>query len=203
MYAKLSLPMSFLFFFFLQAHPWMSPHSSGSHTKLVMISPTLMKMIWSTHWITSPYTMEHPSSWGMSQGGTQGISYWESTHPLPRLKSKYLIYWLIDWMIELVFSTNISIEINNHGTVLAYKYLFRWKVMTLCWILILRQWIPGKKFYIHVYIFLFSIQKAFVRIDVVHSSILVTINAVIGWIYFVAWSVSFYPQVYINWKRKR
>ncbi|CAB4027218.1 Cystinosin [Paramuricea clavata] len=25
---------------------------------------------------------------------------------------------------------------------------------------------------------------------------------VIGWIYFVAWSISFYPQVYVNWSRK-
>ncbi|XP_039622971.1 cystinosin isoform X3 [Polypterus senegalus] len=37
---------------------------------------------------------------------------------------------------------------------------------------------------------------------VVHSSVLSIINQVIGWIYFVAWSVSFYPQVYENWKRK-
>ncbi|XP_059151694.1 cystinosin-like isoform X2 [Physella acuta] len=47
-----------------------------------------------------------------------------------------------------------------------------------------------------------KIHQTFVRIDVVHNSVLVIINAVIGWIYFVAWSVSFYPQVYINWKRK-
>ena len=49
----------------------------------------------------------------------------------------------------------------------------------------------------------FSISSSFVRIDVVHSSALIIVNAVIGWIYFVAWSISFYPQVYINWKRKR
>ncbi|XP_013403521.1 cystinosin [Lingula anatina] len=42
----------------------------------------------------------------------------------------------------------------------------------------------------------------FVRVSVVHSLPLVTVNAVIGWIYFVAWSVSFYPQVYENWRRK-
>lgn len=49
----------------------------------------------------------------------------------------------------------------------------------------------------------FEHQKdAFVRISIVHSTVLVTINAVIGWLYFAAWSVSFYPQVYINWKRK-
>ncbi|XP_055885849.1 cystinosin-like isoform X1 [Biomphalaria glabrata] len=47
-----------------------------------------------------------------------------------------------------------------------------------------------------------DIEKTFIRIDIVHNSVLVIVNAVIGWIYFVAWSVSFYPQVYINWKRK-
>ncbi|KAK7100142.1 hypothetical protein V1264_023136 [Littorina saxatilis] len=47
-----------------------------------------------------------------------------------------------------------------------------------------------------------DIQDAYVHIDVVHNSVLITINAVIGWMYFVAWSVSFYPQVYSNWKRK-
>lgn len=26
---------------------------------------------------------------------------------------------------------------------------------------------------------------------------------VIGWLYFAAWSVSFYPQIFDNWKRKR
>ncbi|PVD23877.1 hypothetical protein C0Q70_17151 [Pomacea canaliculata] len=47
-----------------------------------------------------------------------------------------------------------------------------------------------------------GLSRAFVRINTVRSSVLVVINAVIGWLYFAAWSVSFYPQVYINWKRK-
>ncbi|XP_030289450.1 cystinosin isoform X3 [Sparus aurata] len=37
---------------------------------------------------------------------------------------------------------------------------------------------------------------------VVHSSVLSVINQVIGWIYFLAWSVSFYPQAWENWRRK-
>ncbi|XP_034387223.1 cystinosin isoform X2 [Cyclopterus lumpus] len=37
---------------------------------------------------------------------------------------------------------------------------------------------------------------------VVHSSVLLVINQVIGWIYFLAWSVSFYPQVWENCRRK-
>ncbi|XP_020389475.2 cystinosin [Rhincodon typus] len=40
------------------------------------------------------------------------------------------------------------------------------------------------------------------RFLVVHSNALVIINQVIGWIYFVAWSISFYPQVIENWRRR-
>lgn len=39
-------------------------------------------------------------------------------------------------------------------------------------------------------------------IRVVHSMPLYIINQVIGWLYFVAWSISFYPQAFLNWKRK-
>ncbi|XP_041913541.1 cystinosin isoform X2 [Alosa sapidissima] len=41
-----------------------------------------------------------------------------------------------------------------------------------------------------------------IRFLVVRSNILAIIDQVIGWIYFVAWSISFYPQAYENWKRK-
>jgi len=41
-----------------------------------------------------------------------------------------------------------------------------------------------------------------VDIKVVHSKLITDINAVIGWVYFVAWSISFYPQVWVNFKRK-
>ncbi|XP_059197238.1 cystinosin [Centropristis striata] len=37
---------------------------------------------------------------------------------------------------------------------------------------------------------------------VVHSNALSIISQVIGWIYFVAWSVSFYPQAWENFRRK-
>ncbi|KAI9319305.1 PQ loop repeat-domain-containing protein [Dichotomocladium elegans] len=29
-----------------------------------------------------------------------------------------------------------------------------------------------------------------------------TISNIIGWVYFLAWSISFYPQVILNWRRK-
>ncbi|ERE68798.1 cystinosin-like protein [Cricetulus griseus] len=41
-----------------------------------------------------------------------------------------------------------------------------------------------------------------IRFLVIHSKIISIINQVIGWIYFMAWSVSFYPQVIQNWRRK-
>jgi len=47
-----------------------------------------------------------------------------------------------------------------------------------------------------------DLDGAFVRVDIVHSSSLDVLNAIVGWVYFVAWTVSFYPQVYYNWKRK-
>ena len=49
----------------------------------------------------------------------------------------------------------------------------------------------------------FSVQNAFVRITVQHSDGLDIFCQIIGWVYFVAWSISFYPQIYENWKRKR
>ena len=48
-----------------------------------------------------------------------------------------------------------------------------------------------------------SLLNAFVRVTVQHDQALDIFSQVIGWIYFVAWSVSFYPQIYENWKRKR
>ncbi|XP_011174966.1 cystinosin homolog isoform X1 [Solenopsis invicta] len=44
--------------------------------------------------------------------------------------------------------------------------------------------------------------EAFVRVTIEKSDALYHVSAVVGWIYFVAWSVSFYPQIYINYKRK-
>ncbi|XP_077284588.1 lysosomal cystine transporter cystinosin isoform X2 [Arctopsyche grandis] len=44
--------------------------------------------------------------------------------------------------------------------------------------------------------------EAFVKVTVLHSNAIYHISSVVGWIYFVAWSISFYPQIYINFKRK-
>ncbi|XP_078656144.1 cystinosin-like isoform X1 [Branchiostoma floridae x Branchiostoma belcheri] len=47
-----------------------------------------------------------------------------------------------------------------------------------------------------------GLDSVFTKVSVVHSIPLHVVNAVIGWIYFVAWSVSFYPQIFENWRRK-
>lgn len=44
--------------------------------------------------------------------------------------------------------------------------------------------------------------SVFLRITVMHSHIIKIVSYIMGWIYFAAWSVSFYPQIYINFKRK-
>ncbi|XP_063002669.1 cystinosin [Elgaria multicarinata webbii] len=41
-----------------------------------------------------------------------------------------------------------------------------------------------------------------IRFLVLHSNVVRVMDQVIGWIYFLAWSISFYPQVFENWRRK-
>eukprot|EP00088_Acartia_fossae_P009114 TRINITY_DN14403_c0_g1_i1.p1 TRINITY_DN14403_c0_g1~~TRINITY_DN14403_c0_g1_i1.p1 ORF type:complete len:402 (-),score=58.95 TRINITY_DN14403_c0_g1_i1:157-1362(-) len=45
-------------------------------------------------------------------------------------------------------------------------------------------------------------RTAYVRVDVMQSKAIDTFSTVVGWIYFVAWSVSFYPQIIENFRRK-
>lgn len=56
---------------------------------------------------------------------------------------------------------------------------------------------------IFYFLFFFRTKNAFVRVTIEHSAILNIITSIIGWLYFVAWSVSFYPQVFLNYARKR
>ncbi|KAK4016028.1 cystinosin [Daphnia magna] len=44
--------------------------------------------------------------------------------------------------------------------------------------------------------------EAYVRVTIIHSEEVFFVCIAVGWIYFVAWSVSFYPQIYENFKRK-
>lgn len=47
-----------------------------------------------------------------------------------------------------------------------------------------------------------DVSETFVRVSVSHSKGLDYFSDVVGWVYFVAWSVSFYPQTYSNWRRR-
>ncbi|VVD04067.1 unnamed protein product [Leptidea sinapis] len=47
-----------------------------------------------------------------------------------------------------------------------------------------------------------NLDSVFVLVTVMHSNAIYIISYIMGWIYFAAWSVSFYPQIYINFKRK-
>lgn len=40
------------------------------------------------------------------------------------------------------------------------------------------------------------------KILVANSRSIILISFIVGWIYFAAWSISFYPQIWINFKRK-
>lgn len=41
----------------------------------------------------------------------------------------------------------------------------------------------------------------YLRVTVANSNSLVYISVIVGWLYFAAWSVSFYPQIYTNYRR--
>uniref|UniRef100_A0A182YGH5 Cystinosin n=1 Tax=Anopheles stephensi TaxID=30069 RepID=A0A182YGH5_ANOST len=43
---------------------------------------------------------------------------------------------------------------------------------------------------------------AFVRVTVANSQAIIVISSVIGWIYFAAWTVSFWPQMIVNYRRQ-
>lgn len=45
-------------------------------------------------------------------------------------------------------------------------------------------------------------KNLFIKVLVANSYAIIIISITVGWVYFVAWSVSFYPQIWINWKRK-
>lgn len=47
-----------------------------------------------------------------------------------------------------------------------------------------------------------DLEDAFARITVIRSHFLAILIQIVGWTYFFAWSISFYPQMYLNFKRK-
>ena len=47
-----------------------------------------------------------------------------------------------------------------------------------------------------------DLKNAYIQFTVQHSTILDLLSQIIGWIYFLSWSLSFYQQVVKNWKMK-
>jgi len=47
-----------------------------------------------------------------------------------------------------------------------------------------------------------SLKMPVIDVTITRNSWLKVFGTIVGWIYFLAWSVSFYPQCYINFKRK-
>lgn len=47
-----------------------------------------------------------------------------------------------------------------------------------------------------------NVDAAFINVTAEHSSEIALFSIIVGWIYFIAWSVSFYPQIYENFRRK-
>jgi len=47
----------------------------------------------------------------------------------------------------------------------------------------------------------FNQSASFVRVKVVHSNTISLLVTITGWVYFFAWSISFYPQIWLNYKR--
>ena len=47
-----------------------------------------------------------------------------------------------------------------------------------------------------------KVSNAVVNVSVFESTKLIELSIIIGWIYFFAWALSFYPQIYQNWERK-
>ncbi|CAD6191781.1 unnamed protein product [Caenorhabditis auriculariae] len=47
-----------------------------------------------------------------------------------------------------------------------------------------------------------DLTEAFVRVTVIRSKFVDLLVDLVGWAYFFAWSISFYPQMYLNYRRK-
>ncbi|CAJ0608557.1 unnamed protein product [Cylicocyclus nassatus] len=47
-----------------------------------------------------------------------------------------------------------------------------------------------------------DINDAYVGVSVIRSHTIDVLTVVVGWMYFVAWSISFYPQIILNFQRK-
>ncbi|XP_047402301.1 cystinosin isoform X1 [Sciurus carolinensis] len=115
-------------------------------------------------------------------------------------------------------STNVSVTLGyplNTTLVITFEITFRSKNVTILELpdeVVVPPGVTNSSFYVtsqnvgQVTVYLHGNHSnetsPRIRFLVIHSNIVSIINQVIGWIYFVAWSISFYPQVIKNWRRK-
>lgn len=54
----------------------------------------------------------------------------------------------------------------------------------------------------HLFIFIIRSEVIHARVEVARSTELITLASFVGWLYFIICSVSFYPQVWLNYTRQ-
>uniref|UniRef100_A0A224XET8 Cystinosin homolog n=1 Tax=Panstrongylus lignarius TaxID=156445 RepID=A0A224XET8_9HEMI len=119
--------------------------------------------------------------------------------------------------LDLVINETHTIEVNSlepklpvrvnvtskHDDIVSFSPTFLSSNSSPPWKIVIRGLSPGHDVVsLTAHSDLVDLSKAFARVTVERSKELATLSVVVGWIYFVAWSVSFYPQIYENWRRK-
>lgn len=107
----------------------------------------------------------------------KGIQYYRYDNTLVIENLNYLVYLQIKFNVEDVYIIYLFVNNTNWNYLSATTEL--------------------------LFNFYFSTENVFLRVTVFKNGALDIFSTVIGWIYFVAWSISFYPQIYINYRRKR
>ena len=49
---------------------------------------------------------------------------------------------------------------------------------------------------------IFSFSHFFINVTIARSTLITYVSHIAGWLYFLAWSMSFYPQIYDNFVRQ-
>lgn len=93
------------------------------------------------------------------------------------------------WKLQLAFNQKMPSSMNN---LISIRIRISISIPNL----------KTEMFVVVNFFYSYSTSNIFVRVVVAVSSVLISISNVIGWCYFVAWSISFYPQMYTNFRRK-
>ena len=75
------------------------------------------------------------------------------------------------------------------------------QIYILTFLIILSKSFVHLKIIVNVKVF-FRNFDLFVRVKVAKVKELLVASTITGWLYFIAWSIGVWPQVYVNWRRK-